>query len=106
MTEADVASLVDAVREACAGVTAMRVVDGWRIVADYDPVMCDWTVTTQPAVRPQVYPVSPPDHVVTAFILTVINAGYWGHAADHMTYDPSTGALRASWNEMHKEPAS
>lgn len=87
-----------AVAEAASGLTAVRVIAGWRIVTDRTPPGVWRTVATP--IAPGPYPLHPPDAVIVAVLCIVTEAGAdQDRLVDATKYVPSTGEFRVDWTE-------
>lgn len=93
-----------AAAEAAAGLTATRVVCGWRIVVDREPPGA-WLITANLMTAPA-YPCTPPDEVLVAFMCIAMEAGVAQQTIiDDMTTDVAVGELRLAWTTPALEPA-
>ena len=92
-----------AAAEAAAGLTATRVVAGWRIVVDRDPPGA-WLITAHDMTAAP-YPRTPPDDVLVAFVYIAMEAGVSQQAIANTTTDLILGELRLAWVTPASEPA-
>lgn len=85
-----------AAAEAAAGLTATRVVCGWRVVVDRQPPG-DWLITANP-LGDALYPKHPPGEVIVVTMCIATEAGApQDLLVDNTAYDPATGEFRVQW---------
>lgn len=87
-----------AAAEAASGLTAVRVVVGWKIVTDRTPPGT-WRVIASP-ISQGPYPLHPPNDVIVVVMCIAMEAGVSPETiADNTSYAPATGEFRIDWSE-------
>lgn len=89
-----------AAEEAAAGLTATRVICGWRIVADREPPGA-WLITAVQMAH-TAYPRTPPMDTIVAAMVIAHDAG--APRTMDITVDVKVGELRLAWHESPQEP--
>jgi hypothetical protein len=98
----DVRALVHVIEgaavEAAGGLTAIRVVLGWKVITDRTPPGI-WRVIASP-ISQGPYPLHPPDAVIVVVMCIALEAGVAQDVlVDNTKYDPATGEFCVAWVE-------